>query len=241
MLVSGVDRNFHKQETLKSLVGLSRRIGAATVAEGVETQEEALVALELGVDMLQGYFIGSPQPGSVVNVGVSQASRVVVSLARQLKDLMVRKIHRERIHHRLLTAVANDVVTRLASRTVEEFDHSLEEIVRVHPNIECVYLLDALGQQVTTTMLSASATRRKQSVVFHPSRVGTDHSLQEYFYALSEAELQRFMTGSQVSLASGNVCRTFSTAFRNLTNDARYVLCLEVAPPAASYRSVHEA
>ena len=53
-LISGVGDDFYKQETLKSLVNLSRRIGALVVAEGIETDAEAIVALELGVDLLQG-------------------------------------------------------------------------------------------------------------------------------------------------------------------------------------------
>ena len=36
-LISGVRDDFYKQETLKSLVSLSRRIGALVVAEGIET------------------------------------------------------------------------------------------------------------------------------------------------------------------------------------------------------------
>ena len=37
-LISGVGDDFYKQETLKSLVSLSRRIGALVVAEGIETE-----------------------------------------------------------------------------------------------------------------------------------------------------------------------------------------------------------
>ena len=45
-LIADVDGDYYKQETVKSLVGLSRRIGALVVAEGVETEGEAIVSLE---------------------------------------------------------------------------------------------------------------------------------------------------------------------------------------------------
>jgi len=39
-LISQIDINYHKQEVLKSLVNLARRIGALVVAEGVEREED---------------------------------------------------------------------------------------------------------------------------------------------------------------------------------------------------------
>jgi EAL domain-containing protein (putative c-di-GMP-specific phosphodiesterase class I) len=35
-------------------------LGATVVAEGVETEDEAQIARDAGVDMLQGYLIGRP-------------------------------------------------------------------------------------------------------------------------------------------------------------------------------------
>jgi hypothetical protein len=227
-LVSRVDRDFHKQETLKSLVGLSRRIGAATVAEGLETREEAISAVQLGVDLLQGYFICRPQPRQTLDASIGGTSFTVASLAHEQKKLMVRKIYREGVRYRLVTTVARDVVERLASRSVEEFSNSLEEITQIHPDIECAYVIARSGQQVTATVLAAPLTPRKRSVVFWPSSIGTDHSLQEYCYAIADADLSSFMTDPQVSFASGHFCRTFSMRFRHHDDAEEYVLCLEV-------------
>src|SRR5215204_1586863 len=60
-LISNIDADYYKQETFKSLVGVSRRIGALIVAEGVESESEAIISLELGADLLQGYFLSRPQ------------------------------------------------------------------------------------------------------------------------------------------------------------------------------------
>ena len=51
--------------------------------------------------------------------------------------------------------------------------------------------------------------------MFRPAPRGTDHSLKEYFYVLVEVELQKYTTDPYVSLASGNLCRTISTRFRD--------------------------
>lgn len=50
-----------KQDLVKMLVELSAKIGAKTLAEGIETVEEYESCRELGIDLLQGYFFAHPQ------------------------------------------------------------------------------------------------------------------------------------------------------------------------------------
>ncbi len=62
MLVRGIDRNPIQQDLFASLVEMGRRIGAAVVAVGVETEAEAGAALELGARYAQGYLFAEPAP-----------------------------------------------------------------------------------------------------------------------------------------------------------------------------------
>ena len=235
-LISGINRDFHRQETLKSLVGLSRRIGAATVAEGIETEDEAIVSLELGVDMLQGYFLDRPRPGASVDQSIAGASRAMAVVAHRLKDCMIKKIHRHKVQQRLLTTVVKAVTENLATLTQEDFDSSLENAIEVHPELECLYVLDRTGAQITHVVSNASMARQKHSMLRQSSAKDADHSLQEYFYALVDLDLKRFITDPQIAFASGNVSRTMSAQFRHRDSNDLYVLCIEVAAPAASYR-----
>jgi EAL domain-containing protein (putative c-di-GMP-specific phosphodiesterase class I) len=50
-----------KQDLVKMLVELSGKIGAKTLAEGIETAEEYEACRSLGIDLLQGYFFAHPQ------------------------------------------------------------------------------------------------------------------------------------------------------------------------------------
>ena len=43
------------------LVELAKKIGAQTIAEGIETAEEYQACRELGIDLLQGYYLAHPQ------------------------------------------------------------------------------------------------------------------------------------------------------------------------------------
>jgi EAL domain-containing protein (putative c-di-GMP-specific phosphodiesterase class I) len=60
-LVSTVATEPIKQDVVKMLVDLAHKIGAETIAEGIETVEEWRSCRELGIDLMQGYFIAHPQ------------------------------------------------------------------------------------------------------------------------------------------------------------------------------------
>lgn len=47
---------------MKALISVSKARGCSIVAECVETQEQARICCELGCDLLQGYYLGKPEP-----------------------------------------------------------------------------------------------------------------------------------------------------------------------------------
>jgi diguanylate cyclase (GGDEF)-like protein len=59
--VSGIEHDPVRAEILRSVVDMARAIGCRVVAEGVENAEQCTLALELGVDYVQGYLLGRPQ------------------------------------------------------------------------------------------------------------------------------------------------------------------------------------
>jgi diguanylate cyclase (GGDEF)-like protein len=60
--VAGVEKDPVRGEILRSVVDMGRVTGCRIIAEGVENREQFALALELGVDYLQGYLFGQPQP-----------------------------------------------------------------------------------------------------------------------------------------------------------------------------------
>jgi EAL domain-containing protein (putative c-di-GMP-specific phosphodiesterase class I)/GGDEF domain-containing protein len=59
-LVRKIDQNLIKQELLHSLVRIANRIGASVIAEGVETEDEALALAAAGAHYGQGYLFARP-------------------------------------------------------------------------------------------------------------------------------------------------------------------------------------
>ena len=225
-LIAGIENDYHRQETFKSLVQLTRRIGALVVAEGVETHEQAIIALELGADLLQGFFLGRPEePGALT---CADATIRIDALARRYKSYMIDRINQRKLQHRRFNIIMNEILCELSRAKAEEFDDVLHTIVPKYENVECVYVMDEAGTQVSSTVCNHRVPQRNKGVMFRPAPKGADHSLKEYYYVLLDVELNKYTTDPYVSLATGNLCRTISTCFRDAKNNKLFILCIDV-------------
>jgi EAL domain-containing protein (putative c-di-GMP-specific phosphodiesterase class I) len=59
-LVAGLDREPMKRKLVASIAGVSREMGIAVVAEGIETEAERDAVTELGCDLMQGFLFRRP-------------------------------------------------------------------------------------------------------------------------------------------------------------------------------------
>lgn len=59
-IIHNIDASVDKQKIVRNIVSYAHERGKLIVAEGVENENELRTAVELGVDLLQGYFLGRP-------------------------------------------------------------------------------------------------------------------------------------------------------------------------------------
>ena len=144
---------------------------------------------------------------------------------------MVAAINDRKRQHRRFNVILNRILCDLTNTQAAEFDEILAQLIADFPKVECLYVLDDAGIQVTETICNAAVAQRPGAAPCSGRRrKGTDHSLKEYYYVLIDVELQKYTTDPYVSLASGNLCRTISTCFRDAGNNRLYVLCVDVNP-----------
>lgn len=60
--VSRIDTDSSTGAVVSTIVGLSRALGVNTIAEGVETENQATLLRAAGCDVVQGYLFGKPAP-----------------------------------------------------------------------------------------------------------------------------------------------------------------------------------
>lgn len=223
-LVRDLHREYYKQEVFKSLIHLSRSIGALSVAEGVESPEEASVAMGCGVDMLQGFYFARPE--GIHNFSLGPVQDKIKYTARKFKGYMLQKLSGENALKRKYERIASNICHKLQRCGAAGFDFALTVALGDYDSIECLYVLDEKGIQVSSTVCSRHVLSARKRPAFRPAPRGTDHSLKDYYYILTGAGLPVYITEPYISLATGNLCTTISAAFES-PGYSRFILCID--------------
>ena len=80
VFIRGIDTNPDRQQLVSSLVTYAHGRDMQVVAEGIETAEELQKVLELGVDLLQGYFLA--RPAAIPSQIAPQAEEIIRKFKR---------------------------------------------------------------------------------------------------------------------------------------------------------------
>lgn len=223
-LIEGVDRDFFKQKTVKSIADLGQNIGCLILAEGVETANEVDTCALLGAQLFQGYYFSRAK--ATAELDFRSMHPTLLGASDRLRESTVRQIQSRRIESQNLQRLAENGRDKLRDCPITGLEELLKGLVESDPSIEACYLLDEHGTQITQTHLS-SGTKPALSHLFAPALRGADHSGKEYFFSVADAELERYTTDSYLSLATGNVCRTIAIAVQRGPSK-RYVYCLDM-------------
>ncbi|WP_147822538.1 EAL domain-containing protein [Salidesulfovibrio onnuriiensis] len=222
-LISGVHEQFHKLEVVKSFSQMAGRVGALVVAEGVEREAEALCLLENGVEVLQGFLFARPGPP---DADLSGVPGIVESLAATYKERMTRRINEGKYRLSQYDALMLTLGMEIAA-SGKEVDLELARFVDAYTSIECLYVLDMRGVQVSGTVCNPNKLKRSKRLLYEPADMGTDHSLKEYYLPL-RAGLEKFTTPPYISLASGNRCITIAHVFHHRALGRDLILCADI-------------
>jgi EAL domain-containing protein (putative c-di-GMP-specific phosphodiesterase class I) len=222
VLVHGMSENFHRREVFRSLLTLSHQIGALAIAEGVEDENDVLVALSLGCDFFQGYYFGRPRDVRDSQELVDRSG--LLQIGCEFRAGAQRRLNERRSQQRRSEKAVRALMFALRSASHEAgFEAVLADALDRMPFVEALYVLDERGVQVTDTVHRVSEPPKG---LFTPAARGTDQSLKQYFLMLN-AGLERYTSDPYISSASGNFCITMSRYFEDGLGNS-FVLCCDL-------------
>lgn len=226
-LVMNLQDDHHRREVFKSLVRLCQNIGALVLAEGVETEEETMESMELGADLLQGYYLARPQQPSADFI--TEVTRTIDPVAEKFRKRMVDKFNIRKMQHERYSIMVEEIATELSALAIAEMDDKLAALHSGHSVAEAVYILDADGRQAT--LLSCKEAPRHRKGIFRLPPKGTDYSMRDYYFYLAEARFERgaYTSEPYISPATGLFCLTISSRFKD-RNGISLILCVDVVP-----------
>jgi EAL domain-containing protein (putative c-di-GMP-specific phosphodiesterase class I) len=222
-LVHDLGREHYRYEVVRSLRNLAQGIGALVLAEGLETEDEALAVLELGINLHQGYYYGRPEEYAA-GYRPARADKMA-ALAQRFQTRRMERFAQRQEYYNLIGAGVQAIINDLKRVVSGGTEETLAKAVQQDQNLECLYILGLDGVQVSDTVCNYVKLLRPKSLLFRPAHRGADLSLKDYFL-LIKAGLARYVSDPYISQASGNLCVTISTRFSS--PDGRdFILCAD--------------
>lgn len=221
-IVSQIDTNKYNQEVFRSIINIAKQIGAMTVAEGVETVDEVITCMIMGVDYFQGFYFQKPEQ---FNYLFTNEARLKVEEAAQRLNISTKKnptVANMKIES--YKRIIYELVNRLSCMTHDDYNAELKDYVKEHNEIECAFLIDMKGFQITDTVMAEGTSILEG---YHPAIMGVNHDIKNYFYAIKEQIEDPFISGWYISNATGKSCKTISSKFYNRKGEM-IVACVDL-------------
>ncbi len=223
-IVKGINADFYRQEVARSIIKLSHTTGSMVIAEGIENDEEALKVLELNADMLQGFLVGPPS--ELEKIDTDNISERMNSIsAKYIKERNLR-IKKEEAEIGLYKDLMEKIVNKLAKGERYLPEETLKEILDGYNLIECAYILDDWGIQISSTVINSALINRKGCRIFQPDEAGSDQSNKDYFYSLFNGH-EKYISDPYISTATGSLCITISKKYRDPDGKNR-IICVDI-------------
>ncbi|MFC0703333.1 EAL domain-containing protein [Marinobacter persicus] len=209
------------RQILNGMVSLLHQSGCLVLLEGVETRDQAMIAIDAGVDFVQGFYFHKP---SLDLEGLSRAQADLDELLEEYK------------YYKQLIRDPDQQVANFFSipfkRTVAQLqeDTSMSEAcaeLLKHPTVSRCYLVNSRGIQIEDTLVS-DFVERNQDPRYRPleSTVSADWFRQQYLrQALAEPGVLQ-VTTPYLCATGAYMCVTLSLAYEH-QNETR-VLCCDI-------------
>ena len=221
-IISKIESNSYNQEVFKSIINTAKQIGAMTVAESVETVDEVITCMLMGVDYFQGFYFSRPEQFNYI---FSNEARLKLEDAALKLNLSIKK-NPTAVNVQIETykRIIYELVSTLVGVDTKDYNWTLQNYVSEHREIECAFLIDEKGFQITDTVMTEDTEILPG---YQPAIRGVNHDIKNYFYAVKEQIEDPFISGWYISSATGRNCKTISSHFYD-KNNKLIVACVDL-------------
>ena len=194
---------------LPQLVSLLHEAGAMVLVEGIETVDEAYIALDANADFAQGYLFGRPAP---TLADEDQTRAVIRSVWNAFDDHWKQDAaHQKSTMAPYVNAIGNASVLLSAGRSIEA---SFSDFLNL-PDATICYLLDERGEQIGVNQwrdgVSAFPDPRLAPLRdTHKARWSRSPYFRRALGQFGKVQITR----PYLSISSASLCVTVSVSFR---------------------------
>jgi EAL domain-containing protein (putative c-di-GMP-specific phosphodiesterase class I) len=224
-----IDRNLVKQagislkaeRILTGIVSLIHEVGSLVVVEGVENEQEALVAISSNADMVQGFYFARPAAHVLHDQRFADTIDALLARQQSLRSQYNRKMQQHFDNFR--ERYAAEVFAFSGGQAFEQCGREVFDDERV---VRC-YLLDERGYQIGKSQYSPQYTARLD-IRHAPLLAGenANWSHRHYHYRAIQNPGVMQISRPYLSVAGSHMCITVSQAVT--MNGKTFVFCCDL-------------
>jgi EAL domain-containing protein (putative c-di-GMP-specific phosphodiesterase class I) len=223
-LVDGIFENFYKESIIKSILQLSKSIGAAVIAEGVENKYDVMKCFELGIDLFQGFYFAEPSDCCEKDSEscMNKISQTLFKMNDYLRNHINKKA--EKINNFILEN--DEIKTELALQPYEKIFFKAKEIILTNEHIECIRIFDSFKNTSVEFCAYKCLDLKTKHEIFQNGCNASSNLLKNNLEIITYDDNTLYITDEFMSVFTKNFCKTFSSKFKNSEN-YEFILCID--------------
>ena len=220
-MIAQAAHNLNVRRVLPNLVSLLHESGSLALMEGIETEHEALIAMDSGIDFVQGYYFGKPKNSLL---STDQETDLLPGLCESYKNFTKHSV--EKYHHELQNYVSRFQQSAKIFENGVSLERACLELLN-QPKAERCYLLSQEGRQLGSNLTSPHRTTWSDPR-FNPLLETRDAiwSRRPYFRRAISNPGEVQISRPYLSLTGANMCVTLSVMIN--AGQIKQVLCCDL-------------
>ncbi len=172
-LITSIDSDRKKQLLVSNIIQFARKYGILVLGEGVETKEELQTLIELGVDLLQGFYISRPDSDIIAEIPQEIKRFIIGENIRLVKFNSSQNVYEAQDGETInLLDIALDRYTSIFVKNgnvhlIGQKEHMIEMIVKTDTYSDCTITLENVNIKgsVETTIQAGANSRLNVNLV----------------------------------------------------------------------------
>ncbi|OUR86550.1 hypothetical protein A9Q81_28370 [Gammaproteobacteria bacterium 42_54_T18] len=220
ILLRAINSNY-TQKMLTGIVQILHQSGCLVVIEGIETEEQALIATDSNADFVQGFYFSRPQPASFIDTEIKPL----------FAHLMTQSIAIEKYHlHQDLHWSAIYRKTFLQAAMIIKTGQSIKSVIKPLMNLKKVircFLVDNQGQQLGESYI-VDQRKLNPDGQFYQLQLGKNANWYRKHYIRNAIRQpnQMYISPPYQSITGDGLCITTSMCFD--TGEGQKILCMDI-------------
>lgn len=211
-------KSIRSQSLLRNLTKLIQQSGGICLLEGIETREQAMLAMDVGVDLVQGFYFARPE----ISLPKINRGRVLV---KDITDQYPVYVSEKRFIKSIQAKGYETLFETLSS--LDSIDRMEDEMkkVSVFSFVKRFFILDSDGYQISEEM-EASVPQGKHHDVLKQGK-GLCWKNRRYFVKAMQQPQSLYVSEPYRSLIDMQLCLTVSKVIE-LKSVGTFVACFDV-------------